>query len=138
MQPNTDADRAYWQGVLTAGGATALPRWTTAPVPGVAELTTTVDDDVLRRLHALTDELSLPLRAAVHAAHARVLAALTGDGEVVAGYVGRHGDRPLPLRLNTGSGSWRALLRGAGEAESALLAHSAFPLDALAAELAVA
>jgi len=32
----TDAGRAFWSEVLSAGGSTAIPRW--APVPGTAEL----------------------------------------------------------------------------------------------------
>ena len=31
-----DSDREFWRGVLTGGGFTAIPRWTTDPVPGVA------------------------------------------------------------------------------------------------------
>lgn len=137
MQPPNEPGRAYWHEVLLAGGATALPRWASAPVRGLAEHVTTVDDGVLRRLRALADELSIPVHTTVLAAHARVLGALTGEAEVVAGYLRPHGDRPLPLRLTT-SGSWRGLLRSTRDAEAALLAHADAPVDHLAAELGMA
>ena len=48
------------------------------------------------------------------AAHAAVLAALSGEADVTAGYVAAPGGRPLPVRLDTEAGSWRELVDRAG------------------------
>ena len=42
------------------------------------------------------------------AAHAKVLAALSGEREVVTGYVAVAGSPPLPCRLTTEPEPWRA------------------------------
>ena len=61
----------------------------------------------------------MPLSTVVHAAHGRVLAALTGEREVTTGYVASEGGAPLPCRLETEVDSWRALVIRVGLAESA-------------------
>ena len=83
-------------------------------------------------------EVGVPLSSVLLAAHARVLAVLSGEAEVVTGYVAAPGGVPLPCRLGTGSGSWRALLVEAGRAERELLAHQGFPVGDLLGELGVA
>ena len=87
-------------------------------MPGVAEHETTVPDDLVAALRRLADELAVPLSSVLLAAHAKVLAALSGEREVVTGYVAADGGRPLPCRLTTEPGSWRALLLDAHRAES--------------------
>ena len=96
--------------MLVAGGFTAIPRWTLDPVPGVAEHEATIPDDLAAALRRLADELAVPLSSVLLAAHAKVLAALSGEREVATGYVAGAGGRPLPCRLTTEPGSWRALL----------------------------
>jgi amino acid adenylation domain-containing protein len=125
------AAREYWSAVLRAGGTTTIPRWTRQPVPGVAEHMVPIPDDVLAALVAA----AVPAGAATLAAHAAVLAALTGEREVATGYLTAH--RTLPCRLSTGAGSWRALLQQARRAEAELLAHSDFPVAELQRELRV-
>ena len=88
-----------------------IPRWTLQPVPGVAERREAVPDELTAALRRLADELAVPLSTVVHAAHGRVLAALTGDRDVTTGYVGAEGGEPLPCRLETEVDSWRALVR---------------------------
>ena len=85
MSPTPDAAREYWRGVLDAGGLTAVPRWTRDPVPGVAEHQAPVPTVQVSALRELADELGVPLGTVLLAAHARVLAALSGEGEVVTG-----------------------------------------------------
>ena len=89
-----------------------------------------------RRCAGWRDELAVPLSSVLLAAHAKVLAALSGEREVVTGYVAGTGGRPLPCRLTTEPGSWRALLLDAHRAESELLAHQDFPVDDLGASWA--
>ncbi|SDO54126.1 amino acid adenylation domain-containing protein [Geodermatophilus sp. DSM 45219] len=133
----TDAGRAFWAGVLTAGGSTVLPRWTTAPLPSEAEVEVAVPDAVGVRLHRVADALAVPLDSVLLAAHARVLAALTGERDVVTGYVADDGDSPLPCRLTVSAGSWRELVRRTAALEAGMLAHRHEPVGALRAELGV-
>ncbi|GGS97857.1 non-ribosomal peptide synthetase [Streptomyces chromofuscus] len=131
MDYSADASRDFWRGVLTAGGVTRIPRWTRAPEPGTAEVKTAVPHDVLTGLR----RLPVPPETALLAAHAKVLAALSGEQEVTTGLVTLPGARPLPCRLTTAPRSWRALVRRTRAAESELVAHQEFPVDALAREL---
>ncbi|MFD7662743.1 amino acid adenylation domain-containing protein [Streptomyces sp. NPDC059788] len=130
-----EADRAFWRGVLDGGGFTAVPRWTRSPVPGVAEHAAVVPAGLVTALQRVADELAVPLRSVLLAAHAKVLAALTGEPEITTGYTTSEGGRPLPCRLTVTPDSWRALVLHTRRAESRLLAHQDFPADRLAREL---
>jgi len=132
------AGREFWRGVLAGGGFTAIPRWTVDPVAGVAGHETAIPGDLVTALRALAAELAVPLSSVLLAAHAKVLAALSGEPEIVTGYVAAKGGRPLPCRLTAGSGSWRTVLAGTHRAESQLLAHRDFPVDELRRELGTA
>ncbi|MDN5919976.1 MAG: hypothetical protein L0I76_33570, partial [Pseudonocardia sp.] len=72
MATPTEVDRGYWHEVLTAGGSTAIPRWTLSPQIGVAEHAVPIPPG------------SVP---ALLAAHAAVLSALSGEPEVVGDVV---------------------------------------------------
>ncbi|MCZ1002017.1 hypothetical protein O1M63_34750 [Streptomyces mirabilis] len=87
MRVQVEADREFWRGQLVAGGFTAVPRWTPRPVAGVADHETTVPEDVAGPLRGLAQDLAVPLDSVLLAAHAKVLAALSGEREVVSGYV---------------------------------------------------
>ncbi|MEV8476322.1 amino acid adenylation domain-containing protein [Streptomyces sp. NPDC051173] len=131
MDKPSDKGRDFWHGVLLAGGFTAIPRWTTDPVRGIAQHETALPEDLVAALlHA-----AVPLDSVLLAAHAKVLAVLSGEQEVTTGYVTAHGGQVLPCRLTTAPGSWRALLLETRLAESELLSHQDFPLDALRHEL---
>ncbi|MFF2516399.1 amino acid adenylation domain-containing protein [Streptomyces sp. NPDC058086] len=135
MRVQVEADREFWRGQLVAGGFTALPRWTPHPVAGVADHETTVPEDVAGPLRGLAQDLAVPLDSVLLAAHAKVLAALSGEREVVSGYVPADGGRPLPCRLTTEPSTWRTLLLNAHRAASELLSHKDFPVDDLRREL---
>jgi amino acid adenylation domain-containing protein len=126
-----EAGREFWRGVLVAGGFTAIPRWTLDAAAGVAEHEATIGDDLAAALRRLADELAVPLGSLLLAAHAKVLAVLSGEREVVTGYVAAAGGPPLPCRLTTGPDSWRTLLLDTHRVESELLAHKDFPVDRL-------
>jgi len=130
-----ETGREFWRGVLVAGGFTAIPRWTLEPATGVAEHEATIRDDLVAALRRLADELAVPLSSMLLAAHAKVLAMLSGEREVVTGYVAVAGRRPLPCRLTTGPDSWRTVLLDAHRVESELLSHQDFPVDELGREL---
>ncbi|OKH99101.1 non-ribosomal peptide synthetase [Streptomyces sp. CB02923] len=130
-----EADREYWRGVLDGGGFTAVPRWTDHPVPGRAEHRTVVPAGLVTALQGVADDLEVPLRTVLLAAHAKVLSVLTGEPEVTTGYAATADGRPLPCRLTVGPGSWRALVLHTRRAESRLLAHQGFRVDELARQL---
>src|SRR6185369_365510 len=126
--------REFWLSVLAAGGRTTVPRWTLDPVPGIAGVETTVPAGQAATLRRLASELEMPLSSVVLAAHARVLAALSGERVVATGYVTKDRDRALPCVVTTEPSSWRALLSEASRAEAALQAHQSFPIDDLKRE----
>src|ERR1700733_16191020 len=139
--PTTSAapDRDFWRGVLLAGGSTAIPRWTLTPVAGVGQHAGTIPDGLTAALRQLADETGVPLSSVLLAVHARVLAALSGESDVTTSYLarpgGQAGGEPLPCRLATGAGSWRARLLDTCRAESQVLAHQHFGVGELRSEL---
>ncbi len=131
----SERGRAFWRGVLLAGGFTALPRWTLDPVPGVGEHEATIPDGLAAALRRLAAELAVPLSSVLLTAHVKVLAALSGEPEVSTGYAASQGRPPLPCRLTIGSHSWREALLEIRRAERELLSHASFPVDDLRREL---
>src|SRR5436305_12754217 len=100
--------RDYWRGVLLAGGSTAIPRWAVNPAVGVAEHEEIIAADLMATLRRLADEMSITLGSVLLTAHARVLAALSGETGVLTGYVAGAGGQPLPCPLTTKPESWRS------------------------------
>ena len=94
------AGREFWRGVLVAGGSTAIPRWSLDPEIGTAEHEAKIPDDLIATVRRLADELGVTASSVLLAAHAKVLAALSGEREVATGYVGRQGGQPLPLQVD--------------------------------------
>ncbi len=127
--------REFWRGVLLAGGFTAVPRWTLRPVAGVAEHEAKICNEVVAALQRLADELAVPFSSVLLTAHAKVLAALSGEREVSTGYAAMEGRSPLLCRMTTEPHSWRAMLLETHRAESDLLLHKDFPVDDLRREL---
>ncbi|WP_327216609.1 amino acid adenylation domain-containing protein [Streptomyces cyaneofuscatus] len=102
----------------TADARTTVPRWTRNPVPGTAEHRSTVPAEVMAGLGAPGKRAGGLPGTVLLAAHAKVLAALTGQDEVTTGYVTAPGAPPAALRLTAGPGSWRTLLRDTHRAAS--------------------
>jgi non-ribosomal peptide synthetase component F len=137
MEIQADSDREFWRGALLAGGFTAIPRWTLDPAPGTAEHEAKISDDLVATLCRLADELAVSFSSLLLAAHAKVLASLSGEREVATGYVARQGGQPLLCRLTTESDSWRRLLLATHRVASELLAHHNFPIDDLRRDLGI-
>ena len=131
----TEVSREFWRGMLVGGGFTAIPRWTLDPVAGVAEHEATIPGHLAEAVRRLADDLAVPPSSVLLIAHAKVLAALSGEPEVVTGYVVADGGRPLPCRLTTKPDSWRTMLLDTHRVESELLSHKYFPVDDLKREL---
>ncbi|WP_327121742.1 amino acid adenylation domain-containing protein [Streptomyces sp. NBC_01341] len=127
--------KEYWREVLSAGGSAPVAPWTRAPRPGTAVAEAVVPAALVQALDGLTTSMRVSSTAPLLAAHARVLSSLTGESAVATGYVADAASGPLPCRLVTGSGSWRTLVVHADRAESELLAHRHFPVEALREEL---
>ena len=126
--------RQFWRDVLLDCSFGALPRWTRAPRPGVAEHETVVPDALVAALRDLAEELALPFGALLLSAHAKVLGVLCGERAVTLGYaVGARA--PLPLHVDLEPGAWRDTLRSIARAEARLQSHWDFPVDALGREL---
>jgi len=123
MDMLTDGERDFWRGMLAGGGLTTIPRWTPDPRPGLGEHQEDIPDDLVRTLRRLADSLETSLDAVLLTAHARVLATLAGEQEVVTGYAAARGRDPLPCRLTTEPTSWRALLTAVGRLEWELRWH---------------
>src|SRR3712207_5362507 len=98
MDAAVDPGRAFWTQVLGAGGVTTLPRWARTPVAGVEVVALTLPHDVTTALRGRATELGVPLTTLALAAHAAVLARLSGDREVTTGYPPGPDSRPLPCR----------------------------------------
>jgi amino acid adenylation domain-containing protein len=132
-----EAGREFWRGVLVAGGFTAIPRWTHDSVGGIAEHKATIPDDVAGSLRRLAKELTVPFSSVLLAAHAKVIAALSGEREITTGYLAVPGGQLLPCRLTTEAHSWRTVLQDTHRVESEVLLHKDFPVDDLRRELAL-
>src|SRR3954469_24865459 len=137
MGARAETDREDWSRVLTAGGFTAVPRWVPEPVAGVAQYEAVVPEDVAAEVRELARQSAVPVSAVLLAAHAKVLAALSGEQEVVTGYAAGLRGGPLPCRLTVPTGPWRALVSEANRVEAELLAHRRFPVEELRRELGV-
>ena len=133
----TDRGREFWRAVLLAGGATSVPRWASDPQPGVADHVAAIDADLLVTARRLAGRLGVPLGSLVVTAHAKALAALSGEADAVTGYVAAPGQEPLPCRLSTRGRTWLALIQDAARAEAEILQHRDVPVAALRRELGV-
>ncbi len=138
MNTQIETCREFWRGVLSAGGATVIPRWTLHPTPGIAEHVEPLTADLIAAMRRLAGQTELPLHSLTLAAHAKVLAALSGEQAVVTGYAAGPGGRGLPCALTTEPGSWRSLLEAAAVVEMDVVRHRAFDVDELKSELGVA
>jgi amino acid adenylation domain-containing protein len=138
MEMTATSDRDFWHGVLSAGGFTEIPRWSSEPTAGVARHREPIPADLVSALHRVADESAVSLSSVLLGAHLAVLAALSGEDEVTTGYLVAPDRPPLPLRQTTAPGSWRSLVLQAYQNESELLWHKDFPVADLQRELGLA
>ncbi len=124
--------------MLGNGGFATIPRWSAEPRTGLDAYATTVDEESATRLRQLARDQDVPLTSVLLAAHATVLAALTGEPEVVTGLSRTKADHAVPCRLNTELRSWAELVRATHRNESELLTYQDFPVDGLRHELDLA
>ena len=127
--------REFWRRMLLAGPFTVLPRWSREPAAGVGEHEARIPDELVAALRRLADEQAVSFHSVLLTAHAKVLAALSGEREVSTGYVARQGGSPLLCRMTTEPHSWRAMLLETHRALVELLSHADFPVEDLGREL---
>ncbi|MFB7630981.1 amino acid adenylation domain-containing protein [Streptomyces sp. NPDC056149] len=135
MKKLTDEDRAYWERALAVGGFTAVPRWSRHPVTGLATHELTLPDETAEALTRQAAALGATAEAVLLAAHAKVLAALSGEAEVTTGYRPAEGGPALPCRVSTAGHSWRGLVTESTRATEGLLAHRGVRVTDLRNEL---
>lgn len=123
MSIDIDVDRDYWHSVLRAGGRTVLPRWTSASSPGVAMYEVEVPRPLIDALRHLADDLNVSVVSIVIAAHAKVVAALSGEREIVTGFVAQNGAQPLPFRVSTEPTTWHDLILECHRIETEVRRH---------------
>jgi amino acid adenylation domain-containing protein len=122
MRGTSDQALGFWRGMLADGGLTAVPRWTLGPRPGTGEHQEQLPEDLVGRTRRVADRLGTSLDAVLLAAHAKVLATLAGEREVVTGY-SASGGAPVPCRLTTEPATWRALAHDVDRVERELRRH---------------
>ena len=97
-------------------------------MPGIATYEAMIPAGLLAGLRQRAAELAVPLSSVLLAAHAKVLAVLSGEPDVVTGYLAAARGLPLPCRLATGPGSWRTLLlRPTGPSGNCCPARTSLP-----------
>ncbi|MEU4266840.1 amino acid adenylation domain-containing protein [Streptomyces sp. NPDC026092] len=106
-------------GTQSTTGWTEVPRWTTAPVPGSAEHTIALPDAMTTGLRTRARELGVRVSTLHLAAHAKVLAALSGDPVVTTARLVEPG-RAVACRVSVAPGTWRDLVGDAVRAEELL------------------
>ncbi|RKG94728.1 amino acid adenylation domain-containing protein, partial [Corallococcus sp. CA053C] len=143
----SEASRSFWARELGRLERAPLAHWPlpSGELPGQhLRIIFPVAAEVFTGLKQIASETTLPLKSVLIAAHARVVALLTGRDQVVTGIIanGRPevpgGDQVLGIFLNTlplcmelAGGTWLDLARDAFEAERARLPHRRFPLAEL-------
>ncbi|MES4903976.1 MULTISPECIES: amino acid adenylation domain-containing protein [unclassified Streptomyces] len=103
------------------GIVSAIPRWRSEPrqadTPTTTEYECLVPADTGQGLGALAARLGVPVGSVLLAAHAKVLAALCGEQEVLTGYAAPgSGGRLRPCALPVAEGAWRQLVLAADRA----------------------
>jgi amino acid adenylation domain-containing protein len=138
--------RHYWQTLLAGAEVLTLPRWRTGPV-AAAESSVQVHrlqfgTDLSGRIRSFAAQNRVAAKAVLFAAHAGVMARLSGQQRVITGRVANcrpetaDGEQMIglflntvPMVLDTGETSWLGLVHQAHQAEIDALTHRRFPLS---------
>jgi amino acid adenylation domain-containing protein len=145
------ACREYWEQVLTDCKPLPLPGWLPDELRvvrgeggGMRLATLQLPEPLSDGLKSLARETAVPLKSVLLTAHLEVMAAWSGERDVVTGLLcngrpeGLDGDRVLglffnsvPFRMHLPAGSWGARVQAVFAAERALLPHRRYPLARL-------
>ncbi len=145
------ASRDFWRGVLAGTAPTRVPR--SLPGAGATGFRVIMHDvdlpaGLTERVVALADDLSVPVKDVLLAAHVKVLGEMADEPVVMTGY--EHSGRPerpgaqsalglylntLPLRVDLGEDTWAGLIRRVYRAELDLLPHRRYPMARMKQDL---
>ena len=137
--------REFWSKKLEGAPAQTLPRWPKAMRAGGHEQKrgpeVHLDPSVLAGLKNLAQQIGVPLKTVLLAAHQRVMALLYGQDDVITGLIcnGRpeeiDGEKViglflnnLPFRQHLGAGTWADLVQQTFAEEKQVVPHRRFPL----------
>jgi amino acid adenylation domain-containing protein len=140
--------RSFWAVTLKDASPQTVPRWPKSYCAKAHEQNRgpeiQIDEKTINSLKQLAHSSGVPLRTVLLAAHARVMALLYGQTDVLTGLItnGRpealDGEKliglflnNLPLRLQLNGCTWRELIQQTFRAEQELLPHRRFPLAEL-------
>jgi amino acid adenylation domain-containing protein len=148
---SSSAARDFWLEMLRDSSSTRVPR--SRPEVARNDFRVILHDvdlpaGLTERVVALADELSVPVKDVLLAAHVKVLGELAGESTVLTGY--EHSGRPelpgaetalglylntVPLRIDLGRDSWAELIRRVYRAELDLLPHRRYPMARMKQDL---
>ncbi|MDL5158360.1 non-ribosomal peptide synthetase [Actinomycetospora termitidis] len=124
VQETDPTPQVDWRAVL-ASGATALARWAGgSAAAGSGSHVEPVPADLAAVVRRVAHDHGVGVGAVVLAAHARVLAALTGEAETLTALAAGPGHEPRPCRVDTGVDTGSALVAAA---HAALVRAAAAP-----------
>ncbi|MGX5184222.1 amino acid adenylation domain-containing protein [Streptomyces avermitilis] len=146
-----DEHRAFWADLLEDSTFTALPRTrqeAEADVLPVVFHEVEFARGLSDRIVALANQLSVPVKNVLMAAHAKVLSLVSGEPDVMVGY--EHSGRPeaedatraiglflntVPFRVDAAEGTWEELIRQVYRSETDLLPARRYPMAQMKRDL---
>ncbi|MEU9987179.1 amino acid adenylation domain-containing protein [Streptomyces sp. NPDC048045] len=139
-----DGHRAFWADLLEGSTFTALPRTrqeADADVFPVLFHEVEFARGLSDRIVALANQLSVPVKNVLMAAHTKVLSLVSGERDVMTGY--EHSGRPeaedatraiglflntVPFRVHASEGTWEELIQQVYRSETDLLPARRYPM----------
>ncbi|GGI83992.1 hypothetical protein GCM10011581_21510 [Saccharopolyspora subtropica] len=124
MNRSSAERRAFWTKVLEGAAFTPIPRWhgPEPEPPSTACHELELPAATTQRLRSTAEALGVPVSTLALAAHVKVIAAVTGEPQVVTGFLVDGGD-PAPCSVRLPDGSWRALVARVHNVAEEIRAH---------------
>jgi amino acid adenylation domain-containing protein len=145
----SEEDRGFWAERLREHPFTEVPSLAAPGAPNEVVLSHfDIPLELSDAIQALADDLAVPVKNVLMAAHLRVMAVISGDDRAATGY--EHSGRPeaagaeraigmflntVPFRVDQGPGSWADLVRAVYRAETDLLPHRRYPMAKMKQDL---
>nr|WP_255673064.1 non-ribosomal peptide synthetase [Glycomyces amatae] len=142
-------DRGFWAERLREHPFTEVPSLAAPDAPNEVVLSHfDIPLELSDAIRALADDLAVPVKNVLMAAHLRVMAVISGDDRAATGY--EHSGRPeaagaeraigmflntVPFRVDQGPGSWADLVGAVYRAETDLLPHRRYPMAKMKQDL---
>ncbi|MEG4588311.1 amino acid adenylation domain-containing protein [Microcoleus sp. MOSTC5] len=141
----SEEHQRFWKEKLSDCTIAVLPRWQKFPrearIRQICTHNVAIPPEISEGLKQLANSAGVPIKSVLLAAHLRVLSLLSGQSDVLTGFVanGRpeetDGERicglflnTLPFRLQLSGGTWIDLVQQVFEAERELLPYRRYPL----------